>query len=262
MDAVIIAGGDIRAKDPLFPLSKNGKKALIEIAGKPMVQWVIDALNQSDQIDRIIITGLSEDAKLSSDKHIIFLEGGRSLMESILIGMRKILVLNPDSAKCLVVSCDIPLINREIIEWFVHASDESGVDIFYDVVRKDVMEDKFPSSGRSYIKLKDAVICGGDMHIFNPKTTIRDGSKWINIVESRKYVSKLMLLFGFEVLFRFLFLKPTLIEVAELVCTRFGLNGRVLTCPFAESGMDIDNIHQFEIVESALTRVLLETKMT
>ena len=52
MDAVIIAGGIPQPQDPLYAYSKGDAKALIDIAGKPMVQWVLDALGEAKTIDR------------------------------------------------------------------------------------------------------------------------------------------------------------------------------------------------------------------
>ena len=45
MDAIIGAGGHIRPNDPLAELLPEGKtKALLPIAGKPMIQWTLDAI--------------------------------------------------------------------------------------------------------------------------------------------------------------------------------------------------------------------------
>ena len=60
MDAIIGAGGHIRPDDPLAELIPKGKtKALLPIAGKPMIQWTLDAIAGSEQIENIIIIGLS-----------------------------------------------------------------------------------------------------------------------------------------------------------------------------------------------------------
>ena len=44
MDAIVIAGGIPQPQDPLYTYSHGDSKALIDIAGKPMVQWVLDVL--------------------------------------------------------------------------------------------------------------------------------------------------------------------------------------------------------------------------
>jgi NDP-sugar pyrophosphorylase family protein len=44
MDAIVIAGGIPEPGDPLYEYTQGQPKALLDIAGKPMVQWVLDAL--------------------------------------------------------------------------------------------------------------------------------------------------------------------------------------------------------------------------
>ncbi len=45
MDAIVIAGGIPEPGEPLYPYTQGKPKATLEISGKPMAQWVLDALN-------------------------------------------------------------------------------------------------------------------------------------------------------------------------------------------------------------------------
>lgn len=260
MDAIVLAGGRMAPGDPLYKRAEGGIKVMIEIAGKPMIQWVIDALNQSDHIEHIFISGLADNGQLVSVKKIIYFEGGKNLMDSILVGMYQLMEFNPKAENCLVVSGDIPVINGKIVDWVVNSANEPGVEIFYNVVPRSVMEKRFPGSKRSYVKLKDVTVCGGDMHVFNPQSTIRDGSKWRYIVESRKSLYKLMFLFGLEILFRAIFKMPTLEGIAELICNRLKMKGKAVLSPYAELGMDVDKPHQFQLVEKELKNLTLIKK--
>ena len=57
MDAIVIAGGIPQPQDPLYTYSQGDSKALIDIAGKPMIQWVLDALSGARQVDNVILVG-------------------------------------------------------------------------------------------------------------------------------------------------------------------------------------------------------------
>ena len=59
MDAIVTAGGVPLPGDPLYVYSNGNSKALIDISGKPMVQWVLDALGESKKVDNVIVIGLS-----------------------------------------------------------------------------------------------------------------------------------------------------------------------------------------------------------
>jgi molybdopterin-guanine dinucleotide biosynthesis protein A len=252
MDAIIIAGGVIRPGDIMYGFTNGRPKALIEIAGKSMVQWILDALNRAGQIDNLIIVGLTEGSLLHSDKPVYYLNGGKNLMDSILIGSYKVVELKPDSGYCLVVSADIPAITGEIVDWLITSAIEPGVDIFYSVIPRPVMEKRYPGSKRSYIRVKDITICGGDMHVINAQKAINDNVIWKRILESRKFLLRQLLILGFDILLRVIFKKPTLEEGTKLASRRLGINGRVITSPYAEIGMDADKPHQLQILENEL----------
>ncbi len=44
MDAIVIAGGVPTPVEPLYPYTQGKPKALLDLCGKPMIQWVLDAL--------------------------------------------------------------------------------------------------------------------------------------------------------------------------------------------------------------------------
>ena len=58
MDAVVLAGGIPREGEPLYPVSQGCPKSLLKVAGKPMVQWVLDALAAAKHVRRIFVVGL------------------------------------------------------------------------------------------------------------------------------------------------------------------------------------------------------------
>ena len=72
MDAIITAGGIPEPEDPLYEYTQGISKALLNIAGKPMVQWVLDAVGNSEKIDRIVIVGLEPDSGIHCAKPLTF----------------------------------------------------------------------------------------------------------------------------------------------------------------------------------------------
>ena len=58
MDAIVTAGGIPQPDEPLYAFTQGGPKALLDIFGKPMIQWVLDALEGAKGVDNIVIIGL------------------------------------------------------------------------------------------------------------------------------------------------------------------------------------------------------------
>ena len=73
MDAIVTAGGIPQPGDPLYSYSHGNSKALIDIAGKPMIQWVLDALGDAKHVDNVIVMGLSPKSGVTCKKPLYFL---------------------------------------------------------------------------------------------------------------------------------------------------------------------------------------------
>src|SRR5438270_6018300 len=118
IDAVIIAGGIPKPGEPLYPLTQGKSKALLPIGGQPMVQWVLEALDGSAAVGRVVVVGLAPgEAALTSAKELIYLPNAGSMIGNVEIGIKKILELDPDARKALVASSDIPCLTAPIVDW-------------------------------------------------------------------------------------------------------------------------------------------------
>ena len=87
MDAIVIAGGLPEPGDPLYEYTQGQPKALLDIAGKPMVQWVLDALGGAETILRVVLIGLSEDDGLDCAKEITYVPNQGGMLQNVRAGM-------------------------------------------------------------------------------------------------------------------------------------------------------------------------------
>ncbi len=83
MDAIVTAGGIPQPEDPLYIYSHGDSKALIDVAGKPMIQWVLDALSDAKHVDNVIIIGLSPKSNLTCKKPMHFLSNQGRMLSNI-----------------------------------------------------------------------------------------------------------------------------------------------------------------------------------
>src|SRR5512140_3677269 len=94
MDAVLIAGGIPNPEDPLYTFLKGDAKALVDVAGKPMIQWVLDALGGAKRVDNVILVGLSSKSELSCKKPLYFVSNQGRMLANIVAGVNKALELD------------------------------------------------------------------------------------------------------------------------------------------------------------------------
>ena len=248
MDAIVTAGGIPQPGEPLYPYTQGGYKALLDVAGKPMIQWVLDALASARKVEKVIVIGIPPETQLSCSKISAVLPNQGDMLENIRLGIKTMLELNPAAHHILVVSSDIPAITPDMVDWVVDATMQTDDDVYYNVIEQKVMESRYPGSKRSYTKLKDVAVCGGDMNVVRAMTVISNEKIWSRIIASRKNVFKQAALIGYDTLILLLLRAITLKEGVRTVASRLKITGRAILCPFAEVGMDIDKPHQLEII--------------
>ncbi len=251
MDAIILAGGIPTSEDPLYLAANGQSKALIDVAGKPMAQWVVDALAGAKSVDRIIIVGLSADVNLRSSKPMGFLPESGGMLANLTAGVEHLQSIDPSIQQVLLLSCDIPTITPEMVDWRVHGADPDS-DLEYSVIKKETMDSRFPTASRSYVRLQDVEVCGGDMNVIHVRL-VEDTTFWERMVTARKRPLRQAALLGFDLLFLVLIRRITINDAVKRVSNRLGLKGRAVISPYAEIGMDVDKPHQLELVVSDLS---------
>ncbi|MBI2759059.1 MAG: nucleotidyltransferase family protein [Chloroflexi bacterium] len=254
MDAVVTAGGIPQPNEPLYEYSKGGSKALIDIAGKPMIQWVLDALSEAKTIERVVVIGLSAKLNLTCKKPLTYMSNQGKMLENLKAGTAKVMELNPKAKYVLFVSSDIPSITGEMVDWVVNTCAETKDDLYYNVVRREDMEARFPGSKRTYTPLKELEVCGGDMNVVRASIVNQNSEFWNKLIEARKNPAAQAALIGPDIIFKFIFRQLTIDNVIQRVADKLGLKGRAIVCPFAEVGMDVDKPHQLDLMRADLQK--------
>jgi len=254
MDAILTAGGIPQPDDPLYPYSNGDAKALIDIAGKPMVQWVLDALGKAKQVDNIIVVGLSPKSGLTCRKPVHYVSNQGRMLANIVAGIHKALELNPKTEYVLAVSSDIPALKPEMVDWLVSKCMETQDDLYYGVCPRDVMETRFPGSNRTYTRLKDIDLCGADINLTHVRMATEHLDLWESLIGNRKSPLRQAATIGFDTLFQVLTRSITLNDLVEKVASRIGIQGRVIVWEHAEPCMDVDKPHQLALLRADLER--------
>src|SRR5512138_91722 len=256
MDAVIMAGGIPNPEDPLYTFLKGDAKALVDVAGKPMIQWVLDALSRAKRVDNVILVGLSPKTQVTCAKPLYFVSNQGRMLANIVAGVNKALELNKKAEYVLLVSSDIPAVKADMVDWLVDTCMETEDDLYYGICPRDVMEKRFPNSKRTYTKLKDIELCGADMNVIHVSmATEPDHMKlWEALIGSRKNAFRQASMVGWGIAFQLLTRSIALDDLVEKACSRIGVKGRVIVWDRAEPCMDVDKPHQLELLRMDLAK--------
>jgi GTP:adenosylcobinamide-phosphate guanylyltransferase len=252
MDAIVTAGGLLKPDDPLYQLTGLEKKALIPLGGRPMISWVLDAARGSDLVDHIAVVGLTAQELESADQQLHFVDPTDNLIDNLFAGLHKLQAVNPSVKKLLLFSSDIPLVTSEIVRGFVEECGSQEADIYYAVVEEKTMEARFPQSRRTFVPFKGGRYSGGDAFLIDVAAAAGNAELARSLTGSRKnYLAQARLL-GFGFIIRFLLRRMTVYEAGRRAAEKGNLKGQVVNTRFAELGMDVDKLHQYELVKAYL----------
>lgn len=253
MDAILLAGGVPAPESPLYPYTEGKNKSILDVGGKPMLQWVIEALDGSSTIDRVVVVGCEQyQDKFTVSKPMFFIPAGGDLITNFQKGADAVLKINPEAESVAIVTADIPWLTPASVNWVINKSLETDNDLYYCVIDQKVMETSFPESGRSYTRLKDINVCGGDVSVVKLNLYKSNTEFWGKIFRARKSSFRQAALIGIDILFLLALRQITFNGLVQKVTRRLKIKGQGLICPFAELGMDIDKPYQLELARREL----------
>ena len=254
MNAIITAGGIPQPGDKLYAYSNGDSKALIDVAGKPMVQWILDALGEAKKVDQIIVIGLSPKSGLTCKKPLHYVSNQGRMLANITAGVNKSLELNPGGEYVLIVSSDIPALKGDMVDWLVKTCMQTKDDLYYGVCPREVMEARYPHSNRTFTKLKDMEVCGSDINVTHVRMVTEHLDTWEQLIGNRKSPLRQAAVIGVDTFFQLATGQFTLQGLVERASQRIGIKGRAIVWDKAEPCMDVDKPHQLELMREDLAR--------
>ncbi|HCW51581.1 MAG TPA: hypothetical protein DGR79_05895 [Clostridiales bacterium] len=254
IDAVVLAGAP--NDGVLREVSDEPWEALIKVAGKPLVRYPVEALRGAASVGRIVVVGPKpelEEALAGLGVEVV--PHGEDILETALIGSRH-LAAGPESAPGLVLfaTADTPLITSEIVDGLVRRCLELGGEVFYPIIERSVMEERFPDTRRTYATLRDGTFTGGNLFLADPTAVEREQATARALIKARKNPVRMAQILGLSFILRLVF---GLLDVAGLeahVGRTFGLEARAVIVPWPEIGIDVDKPKDLELVAVLLER--------
>ena len=249
--AVVTAGCSPDEDDPLAEYTQGRSKALIPIAGKPMIAHVMDALAGSQYIQRFVIVAL-DPAEVEFSVPVEHVPDAGGLIANLEAGINHALAHYPDLDAILLCSSDVPTITSSIVDAFVEECFLTDHDLYYSIVERRVMEARFPGSSRSYVHLREGDFAGGDILIIRPSLTFSHRELWQNLSEARKSPLRQARMLGLWTLAKLVTGRLSLADAEQRVRKVLDVHGRGVPFPYAEVGMDVDKPFQLDIARAEL----------
>jgi GTP:adenosylcobinamide-phosphate guanylyltransferase len=251
MTAVVLAG-DRTKKDSLINYTKAGCKALIDIDGIPMVRRVLNALQQSRAVFKIVLAGPEADevamdkplSELIASEEISWRAPEASPSASAFHTMQS---LEPDMP-VLLTTTDHPLLTREIVDAFSRQSLANDVDVTVGLAPHALITEAYPGIKKTVFRFSDGDFCGCNLFAFLTPEGRQAASFWRKIEQQRKKPLALISLLGWWMVLRYRLGMLSLEEALAKLSKRLGLRVRAVILPYANAAIDVDSIADLELV--------------
>jgi len=247
--ALVLAGARAEG-DPLCLSEGVISKAVVDIAGKPMLSRVLRALGGSRVNLPAFVIGLKRAALEHAADGIAchFIDAqGKGPAASLLMALE-----GPITMPLLVTTCDHALLTPEMIDTFLEKSTASDVDLTVGFAERATIEAAYPQTRRTYLSLGGVELSTCNMYYLATPKALLAVQFWQHIEKNRKKFWRLAWHFGPLTALRILLARSGPEAVFAMLSRRLGVRVRPVILPFAEAAIDVDKTDDLALVRKII----------
>jgi GTP:adenosylcobinamide-phosphate guanylyltransferase len=246
MIPAIVLAGSRPGPDPLLTGSGASTKALLPIAGQPMLVHVVRALRASPLVGPITVLAqnsaeLAAKAELAAFAELHFADSGQGISSSLAAA------LPPGDAPVLVTTADNVLLTPSMVAEFLAGAEAS--DVAVAMVERDVLFSRYPQSQRTWLKFRGGWWSGANLFRLRGRRVLPLLDFWGRIERDRKKGFKIVAAFGPGLLVGTLLRMFTIQQGVGRAGRRFGLDATVVPMSEPEACIDADKPADIELIE-------------
>jgi GTP:adenosylcobinamide-phosphate guanylyltransferase len=242
---VILAAGR-GPNDPMAKAFGVAHKCTIPIAGKPMLEWVLDALRQT-AIHKPYVIVIDDATVLAPSKDFKILPARNSAPASAIAAITDI-----QSYPILVTTGDHPLLTPDMINFMLLKAIENAADVSVGLATADVISKHYPETKRTYFNLGGTRVSGCNLFAITSPTGLKVFERWQDLERNRKKPWKLVAAFGLLPIIWFALGLLTPQRAFAYMSKRLGLTVQPVFLPFAEAAIDVDKPADHALAEQIL----------
>lgn len=241
--AVVLAGSR-GPHDPVAAAAGVSHKAFAELAGKPMVGHVLDALSEVPRIGAVTVVIESDAPPLPAG--VTRLDAASSPSRSALAGF------GAADPPVLLTTADHPLLTPEMVEHFLSAAEASGADVAAGVALRPVVEAADSGARRTYLRFRDGEASGCNLFALMTPAAGAALAFWRRLETERKHPWRMARALGPLTLARYLLGRLSMAGAAAALGRATGCRAALLTLPFPDAAHDVDKPADLAFAERRL----------
>ena len=257
-DALVLAA-DRGPADPVARAAGVACKALAPVAGRPMVLRVLDALEASPSVGRVVLCGPPRDildgaAELRGrldPGRLDWIAPGPGPSASTAAGLTALGVERP----VLVTTADHALLQPALVERFTAAVAARDLDAAVGLVDFAAVQRAWPEARRTVTRLRDGGYCGTNLFAFPGAAGRRLVEKWQSVEAQRKRPWRIIAgLLGPLGVLAYLTGSLSLEQALARLSRRLDLRLGAVLLDEPEAAVDVDTPEDLRLAEALLRR--------
>lgn len=256
MNALILAGSR-GPDDPMAKAAGVSHKALLPVAGVPMLLRVVDSVRALPGIARIyvciedtrVISGVPALGALERDGVLEIVPAAESPAASVAAALRRVDLKQP----LLVTTGDHPLLTPAILQRFVQAAPQA-CDLAVALAPADVVAAAYPGAIRTFYRLGKQRFSGCNLFLVRSANAARVADFWRRMETHRKRPLRLIWEVGPLALLSVLLGLMNAEQAFAYLSRKAGAVIRHVELPIADAAVDVDKPADLELVERIFAR--------
>jgi len=253
---VIVLAGDRGRDDPLAVAAEVAGKALVPVAGVPMLTRVLASLGRWQRLGRLILVAQERDdyraavadAGFDSRIDLRWMKPAASLIDSVETA------LSATASECrILLTADHALLRTRWLDDLLGramnhpAALSVGLADWHSVMRR------FPNSRRTRYRFRDASVCGTNLFVLkNDPDVLNILYTWRKAEQNRKKPWRIVSLLGWSNLGLYLSGRLTLERAFSALSARVGCAVQPVAMDDPLTAVDVDTPADLELVERVL----------
>lgn len=246
--AVVLAGSR-PGGDPFAQDYGTDLKALIPVAGTPMVQRPVEALLASDGVDAVYVLAQQPERirnVLRSDPRLKVEQSGETIAATL-----EAFCFDPSMRwPMLVTTSDHALLTPEMVGEFLAEAD--GADVAVGLVSRDVMLRRFPLAQRTWLKFRGGAYSGANLFLLGGPDVQSAIELWRSNEQNRKKSWRMLFSLGFIGFLGAALRLRTVQQTLDGIGGKLGLKIRAVEMSDPLAAIDVDKPADHELVTAIL----------
>jgi GTP:adenosylcobinamide-phosphate guanylyltransferase len=234
--ALVLAGGTTA---PEFAAAAGvpatpGSRALAEIHGRPMVEYVVQALRAAARIDSVLLAAPAGFPAVPGVVAQLAADG--TLTENIAQGLARV----PGADTVLLVTADLPFLTPAAVDDFVDRAGRLAADCCYAAIPLEACERRFPGTRRTTVRVAGRRLTGGNVVLQRAAAFPRQAAAIAEAYRRRKNPFYLARLIGPASVVKLALGRLTQADIERGASRVMHADCRILITEYAELGTDVD----------------------